>query len=164
MVLQTIVQGNQKDGKTNWWSIDFGPIVEYARFSHMSPQRVFMVHYHHQFLLPLSTYCIISVLSLDVLCHGHFVWILRKRLMTMLCYVLVVGQGLSVQRTLPHTCFPHFAIKLPWHGLTRYNTCFYTTFISIYVLEITPIIIIIITMYFIAHYYTTCYANYGKIA
>ena len=109
MVLQTIVQGNQKDGKTNWWSIDFGPIVEYARFPHMSPQRVFMVRYHHQFLLPWSKYILHNYcLSLDVLCHNCFmIRVLRKWPMTKLCYMLVVGQGLSVQRTLPYTYFPH---------------------------------------------------------
>ena len=82
----------------------------------------------------------------------------------MLCYVLVGGQGLSVKKEHSHTCFPHIATKLPQHGPTKYNTFFYTTFITIYALEITSIIIIIIKKYFIAHYCTTCYANYGKIA
>jgi len=101
----------------------------------------------------VSIYCIITMLSLDVLCHNHFIiQVLCKRLMTMLCYVLVGGQGLSVQRTLLYTCFSHIAIKLPQHGPTKYNTYFYTTFISIYVFEITPIIIKIIKKYFIAYY------------
>ena len=99
--------------------------------SHICPhkrcphQRVFMVHHHHQFLLPWSIYCIISVLPLDVLCHNCFIIrVLLKRLMTMLCYVFVGGQGLSVQRTLPYTCFPHISTKLPQHGPTKYNTFF----------------------------------------
>ena len=149
MVVQTIVQGNRKDGKANWWSIDFGPIVDICQipayvFTEGAPTRgcLWSTTTTNSFCHEVSIYCIIIV---------FIVRVLRKQLMTMLCYVLVGGQGLSVQRTLPHTCFLHIAINLPRHGPTRYNICFYIMLISIYVFEITPIIIKIIKKYFITH-------------
>ena len=149
MVVQTIVQGKQKDSKANSWSIDFGPIVDICQIPAYvpiegAPTRGSLwstTTAANSFCHEVSIYCIIIV---------FIVQFLHKRLMTMLCYVLVGGQGLSVQRTLPHMCFPRIAINLPWHGPTRYNICFYITLISIYVFDITPIIIKIIKKVF--HY------------
>ena len=142
----------------------------YARFPHVPTKHaptkgcLWSTTTTNSYCHEVSIYCIIIVLSLDVLCHNRFiVRVLRKRLMTMLCYVLVGEQGLSVQRTLLCTCFPHIANNLSRHSPTRYNTCFYIMLISIYVIEIKPIIIKIIKKYFITHYCTSN-ANYEKIA
>ena len=149
MVVQTIVQGNRKDGKANWWSIDFGPIVDICQIPAYVPTED-----------APTRGCLWSTTTANSLCHEvgiyciiivFIVRFLHKRLMTMLCYVLVSGQGLSVQRTLPHMCFSRIAINLPQHGPTRYNICFYIMRISIYVFDITPIIIKIIKKYFITH-------------
>ena len=125
MVVQTTAQRKQKDGKANWWIIDFGPIVDICQIPEYVPTKgaptrgcLWSTATANSFCHKVSIYCIIIV---------FIVQILRKRLMTMLCYVLVDGQGLSVQRTLPHTCFPHIAINLPRHGPTRYNIFFYIT-------------------------------------
>ena len=73
--------------------------------------------------------------------------------------------GVKCTKNTPIHVLSAYRFKLPRHGPSRYNSCFYTTFISIYVFEITPIIIKIIKKkkYFIAHYCTS-YANYEKIA
>ena len=149
MVVQTIVQGKQKDSKANWWSIAFGPIVDICQIPAYVPTEgaptrgcLWSTTTANSFCHEVSIYCIIIV---------FIVRFLHKRLMTMLCYVLVGGQGLSVQRTLPRMCFPRIAINLPQHGPTRYNICFHIMLISIYVFDITPIKIKIIKKYFITH-------------
>ena len=110
-----------------------------------------------------ALYCIISVLSLDVLRHNRFiVQVLRKRLITMLCYVFVVGQGLSVQRTLLHTCFPHIAIKLSQHGLAKYNTCFYTMFILMVEMHFSSLCFSLIPILVPTFYFYHIYSLFGK--
>ena len=169
MVVQTIVQGNQKDGKANWWSIDFGPIVDICQLPHVPTEGAPIRGYlwstttTNSSCHEVSICWIISVLSLDALCHNHFiVWVLHKQLITMLCYVLVVGQRLSVQRTLLHTCFLHIAIKLPWHGLTKYNTCFYTMFILMVEMHFSSLCFTLIPILVPTFYFYHIYFLFGK--
>ena len=171
MVVQTIVQGNQKDGKANWWSIDFGPIVDICQLPHVPTEVAPIIGYlwstttTNSSCHEVSICWIISVLSLDALCHNHFiVWVLHKQLITMLCYVLVVWQRLSVQRTLLHTCFLHIAIKLPWHGLTKYNTCFYTMFILMVEMHFSSLCFTLIPILVPTFYFYHIYFLFGKMS
>ena len=89
MVVQTIVQGKRKDDKANWWSIDFDPIVDICQILAYVPTEgapirgcLWSTTIVNSFFHEVSIYCIIIV---------FIVRVLHKRLMTMLCYVLVGG-------------------------------------------------------------------------